>query len=181
MTSTSGCGICRSGATSRGSCGELREVREHDLRRRLGLEGQPAREELVEDDADRVEIAARVERIAARLLGAHVLGRAAHDAGARDARLLRLGAHLGQAEVDDLDEVAARPHRLEDDVLGLEIAVDDVLVVRLGERRERLPEHVDDAPEGQRPVLVGDAREVAPAQELHDEVELAVGRSCRSR
>ncbi len=66
--------------------------------------------------------------------------------------------------------------RLEDDVLGLEIAVDDALAVRLGERRQRLPEHVDDAPEGERAVLVRDAREVAPAQELHDEVELAVGR-----
>ena len=135
-------------------------MREDHLRRRLGLEGQAPGEQLVEDDADRVEVAARVERIAARLLGAHVLGRAADDAGARDARLLRVGADLREAEVDDLHEVAARAHRLEDDVLGLEIAVDDALVVRFGERRERLAQDVDDAPEGQRPLLVGDAREV---------------------
>ena len=148
---------------------------QYDLRRRLGLEGQPSRDELVEDDTDRVEVAARVERIAASLLGAHVLGRAADDPRARYAWLLRLRAHLGQAEVDDLDEVAARPRGLQDDVLGLEVAVDDVLVVRLGERRERLAEHVDDAPERQRSVLVRDAREIAPAQEFHDQVELAVG------
>ena len=103
-------------------------MHEDDLRRRLGLEREPAGEELVEDDADRVEVAARVERVAARLLGAHVLGRAADDARARDAGLLRLGAHLGEAEVDDLHEVAARAQRLEDDVLGLEVAVDDVSV-----------------------------------------------------
>ena len=48
-------------------------------------------------------------------------------------------------------------------------------VVRFGERRERLPQDVDDAAERQRSVLVGDAREVPPAQELHDEVELPVG------
>ena len=54
--------------------------------------------------------------------------------------------------------------------------MDDAEVVRLGERRERLAEDVDDAPEGERPFLVGDAREVLPAQELHHEVELAVVR-----
>jgi hypothetical protein len=50
----------------------------------------------------------------------------------------RQEAHLGEAEVDDLHEVAAGPRRLEDDVLGLEIAVDDAEVVRLAERREHL-------------------------------------------
>ena len=154
VTSTSAFGIMPLGRDLARIRRRLREVHEHDLRRRLGLEGQAPREELVEDDADRVEVAARVERIAARLLGAHVLGRAADDAGARDAGLLRLGAHLREAEVDDLHEVAARAHRLEDDVLGLEIAVDDVLGVRFGERGERLPQDVDDAPEGERPVLV---------------------------
>ena len=85
-----------------------------------------------------------------------------------------LDAHLREAEVDDLDEVAARAHRLEDDVLGLEIAVDDAEVVRFGERGEHLPQDVDDAPERERPLLVRDAREVLAAQELHHEVELAV-------
>ena len=94
--------------------------------------------------------------------------------GRRDAGASRPLDHLGEAEVDDLDEVAARAQRLEDDVLGLEIAVDDAEVVRFGERGEHLAQHVDDAPEWERPVLVRDAREVAPAQELHDEVELTV-------
>ena len=57
---------------------------------------------------------------------------------------------------------------------GFEIAMDDAEVVRFGERREHLPEHVDDAAERERPFLVLDAREVLAAQELHDEVELAV-------
>ena len=47
-------------------------------------------------------------------------------------------------------------------------------MVRFGERREHLAQHVDDALEGERPLLVRHAREVLAAQELHDEVELAV-------
>ena len=99
----------------------------------------------------RVEVAARIERVTAALLGAHVLGRAAHDAGARDRPIGRVDAHLREAEVDDLDEVAAGAERLQDDVLGLEIAVDDLQVVRFGERREDLAEHVDDPPEASGP------------------------------
>src|SRR5262249_43084257 len=86
-----------------------------------------------------------------------------------------LDPHLGEAEVDHLHEVAARAHRLEDDVLRLQIAVDDLERVRLAERGEHLTEDVDDATERERPLLVPHAREVAPAQELHDEVELLVG------
>ena len=43
-------------------------------------------------------------------------------------------------------------------------------------RGQRLAHDVDDAPEGQRPFFVGDAREVPPAQKLHHQVELAVVR-----
>ena len=154
----------------------LGDVHEHHLRRRLGLEGELAGEQLVEDDADSVKVAASVERVAAALLGAHVLGRAADDARAGDAGTDGLAAHLGEPEVHHLDEVAAGPHRLEDDVLGLEVAVDDLEVVRFGERREHLAQHADDATEGERPFLVLDSREVTPAEELHDEVQLTVGR-----
>ncbi len=85
---------------------------------------------------------------------------------------LHLRLHLGEAEVDHLDEVAAEPHRLEDDVLRLEIAVDDVEVVRLAERGEDLDHDVDDALEGEEALLVHHAGEVLPAQVLHHQVEL---------
>ena len=81
---------------------------------------------------------------------------------------------LGEAEVDDLHEVAAAPQRLEDDVLGLQIAVHDAEVVRFAERRQHLAQHVDDARERERPLFVGDAREVLAAQELHHQVGLPV-------
>ena len=44
--------------------------------------------------------------------------------------------------------------------------------VRLAERGEHLDEDVDDAPERAEAVVVDDAGEVAPPQELHHEIEL---------
>ena len=79
---------------------------------------------------------------------------------------------LREAEVDDLHEVGARAQGLEHDVVGLEVAVDDAEGVRLLERGERLPQHVGDAPQGQRPLVVRDAPQVAAAQVLHDDVRL---------
>ena len=122
-----------------------RQVHQHHLRRALGLERQPAGEQLEQDDAHGVEVAAAVDRIAAALLGRHVVGRAAHDARAGDVGRRGVGLQLGQAEVDHLDEVAAAAQRLEDDVLGLQIAVHDLEVVRFAERVQHLLQHVDDA------------------------------------
>ena len=82
----------------------------------LRLERDAAREQLVEDDADRVEVAARVERLAPALLGRHVLGRADDEARASSsgrADVARLaGAYarelgdLRDAEVAHLHDVA---------------------------------------------------------------------------
>ena len=151
--------------------------------RRLGVEGNAAREHLVEDDAHRVEIAARVERLALALLGRHVLGRADDDA-LRGELLpassgLALLGELRDAEVAHLHDVrrvalvvgAGEDH----DVLGLEIAVHDAHLVRDGERRERLGHDVCHAPPGQRPVLADDVEEIAPVEELHRDVEQTVG------
>jgi hypothetical protein len=70
---------------------------------------------VVERGAQRVDVAARVDRVAGGLLGRHVAGRAEHGAGARlrvavarggrpaagARRRLRLAHHLGQPPVDD--------------------------------------------------------------------------------
>ena len=51
-----------------------REVLHRDLDRRLAVERRLAGQQLVEDDPERVEIRARVDLAAARLLGREVLG-----------------------------------------------------------------------------------------------------------
>ena len=146
----------------------------HDLGRAVGLEREPPGQKLEQDDAHRVEIAAAVDGVAAPLLGRHVVRRAAHDARARDGGRLRVGLQLREPEVHDLHEVSAAAERLEDHVLGLQIAMHDAQVVRFTEGGEHLAQHVDDASEGQRPLLVRDAREVLAPQELHHEVRLPV-------
>ena len=61
----------------------------------VGDEGQPAREQLIEDDAERVDVAPRVGRLAARLLGRHVLGRAdEHPVRGERAGVRRASARL---------------------------------------------------------------------------------------
>jgi hypothetical protein len=127
-------------------------VKDQCLGRRVRDERHTAGEQLEEDDAHRVQVAPAVEGISAALLGAHVLGRPADETRPRErracARSVRvLLEHLGEAEIDDLDEVEAGAQRLEDDVVGLQVAVHDAERVRLFEGSKRLPQHVDQPPQ----------------------------------
>ena len=65
---------------------------------------------------------------------------------------------LASPKSTTFDEIAAATERLENHVLGFEVAVHDTEIVRFTERRQHLAEHVDDATERKRPLLVGDAR-----------------------
>ncbi|MEZ4253451.1 MAG: hypothetical protein R3B99_35020 [Polyangiales bacterium] len=112
------------------------------------------REHLEEDRAEGVDVGARVDVVAARLLRRHVLRRAERFARRREARASAGG--LGEAEVEQhgafgglVGELARavgvgarRALAGEEDVGRLQIAVDDALVV--GER-ERVRDLFDDA------------------------------------
>ena len=147
----------------------------------LRYERPRARQELVGDDSGGVEVGARVDVLAERLLGRHVVGGPERDAGlgqrVAGAAGLGLGvAHqLGDAEVEELDDVALLVRGAgvdEHDVVGLEIAVDDALAVRVRQRLQHLP-HDDER--ARRPdALLGDLAERAPRDELHGEEERAV-------
>ena len=106
---------------------------EHDGRRRVAGEGHVAGERLVDDDAERVDVGARVYVGSLRaLFGRHVLRRADDEVGRGQARIgLVYGLlNLGDAEVQDLRPVAAARGLFEHDVVALEVAVDDALGVR---------------------------------------------------
>ena len=105
----------------------------------VARERQRAGRHLVEHDAEREQVGARVELPAARLLGRHVRHRAQrrprhrHSLAMRGlVRRRRLGPldQLRQAEVEHLG-LAARRH---EDVRRLDVAVDDALGVRGVER-----------------------------------------------
>ncbi len=101
-------------------------------------EGPEPGAQLVDEHADGEEVAAPVERpVAGGLLRREVVGRAEDHAGAR-ARARPGGLeHLGDAEVEQAHRHdAARAVEGDEDVLGLEIAVDDADAVRRVERLE---------------------------------------------
>ena len=93
----------------------------------LAVEGDVAREHLVEDDAERVDVGLAVDVVAQRLLGRDVVGRAEHAAVGGQAVVAQ---RAGDAEVGDL----GRALGVEQDVLRLDVAVHDLVRVRAAER-----------------------------------------------
>ena len=118
----------------RGRGGLLLGVLAPPLGERRGLEGLASGEELVEHEAERVDVALHGSALAGELLGRHVGGRA------RDLRAALVVVDAdGEAEVGDLRAAAAVDH----DVAGLQVAVQHALVVRRGEARAQLARDLD--------------------------------------
>jgi hypothetical protein len=141
-----------------------------------GVEEPLARHHLEEDQAQRVQIRARRDLTSRELLGRHVGGRAREGVRARG-----LPDH-GQPEISDAGAAAAVDHH----VGGLEVAMDDALLVDGGQARAKVPREVEGLVRGK----AADAREqrlkvlavhVLHGQErlvleLHDVVEAAHAR-----
>ena len=83
-----------------------------------------ADEHLVQHHAHRIDVAARIELLALHLLGTHVVRRPDDQPRLRHP-LMRLG-HARDAEVHQLDLALV----IDEDVLRLDVAVDDALLVR---------------------------------------------------
>jgi hypothetical protein len=100
---------------------------EDERRERLRFVRPAPRQALVEHHADRVEVRARVDVLhAERLLRRHVVRRAHRRAGARLVALIRaLAEELRDPEIEELGRRRPLLVELDEDVLGLEIAVDD--------------------------------------------------------
>ncbi len=114
----------RHGAERRGRLGHL--FGKH-LGRLLRFERQRARECEIADDAERVEVAPPVHNFAQRLLGTHEFRRSHHFAGGQRTRA---GDRTGNPEIRDEHAAAV----LEQDIVGLDVAMDDALRMRVGER-----------------------------------------------
>ena len=104
-----------------------------------------AREHLVEDAAQAVDVAPPVELgLPGRLLRAHVLRGTDHDTRMRQ---LRPGGCLQGAR--DAEVGDQRVTVEQQDVLGLDVAVDDAVPVRVGQRFRRLPGDSDRLRQGE--------------------------------
>ena len=89
--------------------------------------------------------------------------------------------HLGDAEVEHLDAGRAVGARGEEEVGGLEVAVDDAERVRLGERLAGLQHVVDGLGRGEVAALLERPREVAALEVLHHDVRRRRSRAGRRR
>ena len=126
------------------------------------------------EGAEGVDVGPGVDLLGPDLLGRHVEGRADDDA-VRARPPLIAAPQRGQAEVEDLDEVATVARGGDEDVLRLEIAVHDPLVVRLGEGVADLGEEGGGARPGQGAAAPQEGRQVLASQVLHHHVQRAFG------
>ncbi len=135
------------------------------LGERAPLERLLAGEHLVQDEAERIDVAARRDGRAGELLGRHVR----RGAGA-DLRALEIGGEPGQAEVGDAHVAAAVDHH----VFGLQVAVQHAAVVCGGEARAQLAGYLDRLVGRQAADAPQQGREVFAVHELHGQEVVAV-------
>ena len=143
----------------------------HDRLHRAPGERRVAGEHLVRHRAERVDVGARVDRaLPHRLLGGHVLRCAEREAGLRHALAAGRLHREGDAEVGN-QRVAA----LQQDILGLDIAVDHAAPVCV---RQRVGDLAGDAQRfgyGEQPVAHEPRAQRLAVHERHDVEQEAAG------
>nr|WP_272828356.1 hypothetical protein [Sorangium sp. Soce836] len=147
----------------------------HDRRGGLeeapSLERHPRGEQLIQHDAERPDVDARVDRPRrAELLRRHVQRRAEHDIRAGDEAVAgrpRRRDDLGDAEIKHLEAHGAVAPARHEEVLGLEIAVDDPERVRLADRLARIEYVADRLADRERTTFAQERAQIHAFQVLH--------------
>ena len=129
----------------------LGDVLDENRRRAVGDERRLAGQHLIAEDAERIQIAAAVDRALARgLLGRHVRRRADRDARRREPRV----ALADRARDTEVGHHRAAALRVDQDVVGLDVAVDDAALVGVGERVGHVAQRAARLVDRQRAVVV---------------------------
>ena len=154
--------------------------RAQQLGRARALEGAVAGEHLVEHGPQGEDVRPVVGHLAAGLLRGQVADRADHRAGVRRAGGGRRAAQVarageqrilpGEAEVEDLDAPVVE----EEQVLGLDVAVHDALLVRRGEALRHARRVLGGLAHAERPLAQPRAHRLALEQLRHHEEPLAL-------
>ena len=130
---------------------------------RLGNERRPSRDHLVEHDAERVHVAARVGGLALGLLRREVRGGPHHGALLGEALVVTGVDRAGDAEVGHLRHAGVG----DEDVRRLHVAVDHAVAVGEGERVGHLGTEARGHVGAQRAVAADDLGERVAGHELH--------------
>src|SRR6478735_3207217 len=116
----------------------------------VGIERQATAGQLIKNHTERVNVTAMIDGLPRGLLGGHVVWRAEHRACARELRAFRGRRDLGDAEVQNLDEIALPAAIDQENVVRLQITMNDVRGMRGGQTLGDLPREMQDALHGQR-------------------------------
>jgi hypothetical protein len=143
------------------------DVHDADRERILGAVRRVADEHFVQHDAETVEIGAAVDRAAARLFGTHVVRRADDRAGAGHAQ--RGFVRARDAEIGE----DGRAVFAQQDVVGLDVAVDDAFFLRIGKRRGDLARDAQRQRGRERRAVAG--QHLAAADVFHRDVMQVAG------
>ena len=129
----------------------------------LARERNLAGEQLVEHDTERVDVRLLVDVQALCLLGSDVVGGSEYRPGLGHPALHVERAR--DAEVGHLRLAVA----VQEDVLGLDVAVDEAAAMREGEPARDLSRQLERSRDRQRLVLLDQPLEILPADELEDD------------
>jgi hypothetical protein len=126
---------------------------------------------------------ASTEREPSALLGRHVVRRPDDRAGRGLGQAAGVGQELGDAEVEELHPLAGDHLGIRDqeDVVGLEVAVDDAGAMGGAQRGRDLPRHHQRRVQGQASDPGQPGRQRLALEQLHHDVGRAVGATSRSR
>ena len=137
------------------------------------LDGVPAGEQLIEDDAEGVEVAPGVHHrgpLGPELLGRRVADLAEEDPGAGQVARLDAGVqHLGDPEVDQLDLGLAVGIGGEHQVVGGDVAMDEPLGMEIADGAQRLLGDLQGEPQGGGAAVAQDLLQRHAVDELHDD------------
>lgn len=142
----------------RQGCGDVHDAHRERI---LGLIRHAPEQQLMEHDTERVQVGATVERQSTRLFGTHVVRRADDGAGVRHARVVggtrnaEVGEHRGAVFAQQ-------------DVVGLDVAVDHALALGIAQRRGDLARHAQREGQVARRAVAGQHR--AAGQVFHRDV-----------
>jgi len=148
----------------------VEEVAGDQRLRGVARNGVVAGGQLVEGDAEGVEVAALVEgdlaAAGAELLGRRVADLAQEEAGPGQVHGAAQG--LGDAQVDELDQGLPLDVLGEHDVVGGDVAVDEVVAVQVGEGLQGLQPELQNQVHAQPAAQAQQLGQVAAVDELHD-------------